>query len=207
MIISRTSFRLKFGQARPAVAIWKEIMDAAHGNQTARPMRLLTDLSGPNYTLVTEVHLRGFTDLGPTSHVWMTHPRIRELYPEFVKMCESSESQLYHVEHSVNGAPEPGHIVEQMGFRLKFGQAKAACAVWKRVLDVSKSGHYPMRMYTDITGPSYSLYVEMSYRSMMEYGPHQHFWLTNDQLREAYQEFVPLSDSSERTLFTLVHQV
>ena len=207
MIISRTAFQLKFGQAKPAAALWKEIMDTAIGQPEARPMRMLTDLSGPNYVLVTEVNLRGFTDLGPSTHVWMTHPRIRTLYPEFVKLCESSVSQLYHVEHWVGEPPAVGHIVERMSFRLKFGQARPACAIWKRILDVNKGSHYPVRMLTDITGPSYSLVVEMSYSSMMEYGPHQHYWMTNEKLREAYHEFMPLCESSERTLFTLAHQV
>lgn len=207
MILSRTTFRLKFGQAKPAMAIWKEIMDTARDNPNARSMRLMCDLSGPNYTLVTDVHLRGFTDLGPNTHVWMTHERIRELYPKFVPMCDHSTSQLYHVEHQVGPAVEPDHIVEQMSFRLKFGQARPACAIWKRILDSGKASGFPMRMFTDITGPSYMLFMDMSYRNMMEYGPHKHYWLTNETMKEAYQEFIPLCEGSERTLYTVLHSV
>ncbi len=207
MIISRTTFRLKFGQATPAIALWKEIMDTARDNPNARPMRLMSDLSGTNYTLVGDVHLRGFTDLGQTTHVWMTHERIRELYPRFAALCESATSQLYHVEQQTGPAVEPGHIVEQMSFHLRFGQARPACAIWKRILESNKSGHYPMRLFTDITGPSYMLFIDMSYRSMLEYGPHQHYWLTNETMKEAYQEFIPLCDHSERTLYTMLHMV
>lgn len=48
MILSRTLFKLKFGQAKPAIALWKEIMEVARDNPNARPMRLMSDLSGPN---------------------------------------------------------------------------------------------------------------------------------------------------------------
>ena len=64
-----------------------------------------------------------------------------------------------------------------------------------------------MRLFTDITGPSYMLFIDMSYRSMLEYGPHQHYWLTNETMKEAYQEFIPLCDHSERTLYTMLHMV
>lgn len=59
--------------------------------------------------------------------------RIRA-YLKFVPLCDHSSSQLYHVKHQVV-AVEPEHIVEQMCFRLKFGQARPACAIWKRILD------------------------------------------------------------------------
>ncbi|MEO8589792.1 MAG: hypothetical protein ABI432_10515 [Flavobacteriales bacterium] len=207
MIISRIMFRLKFGQAKPAIALWKEIMDHSKESKDARPMWLMTDMSGPNYTLVCDVHMRGFTDLGPVNHVWMTDPRIRELYPKFTQLCDSSVSQLYHVEHQVGGAIVPGNIMEQMTFRLKFGQARPACAIWRRVLDAGKESGYPMRLITDITGPSYTMIMDMSYKSMLEYGPHQHYWMTNEKMQEAFHEFLPLCDSSERTLYSVVHMV
>lgn len=207
MILARTTFTLKFGQAKPAIALWKQIMDAGRDNPDARPMRLMSDLSGPNYNLVADIHLRGFTDLGPSTHVWMTHERIRELYPRFAALCESSTSELYHVEHQIGPAVEPEHIVEQMAFRLKFGQARPACVIWKRILDSGKTAGFPMRMFTDITGPSYMLFMDMSYRNMLEYGPHKHYWLTNETMKEAYQEFIPLCDSAERRLYTVLHIV
>jgi hypothetical protein len=101
MIISRTAFTLKFGQAKPAIAIWKEIMDGSVGKINAPRMRLTTDVSGPNYYLAIELQLRSFTDFGPSSHVWSTNELIRELYPKFVPLCESAVNELYHLEHQV----------------------------------------------------------------------------------------------------------
>jgi hypothetical protein len=50
MIVSRAAFKLKFGQAKPAIALWKEIMSAEMGSALVPkpPMRLLSDMSGPN---------------------------------------------------------------------------------------------------------------------------------------------------------------
>ncbi|HEX2618357.1 MAG TPA: hypothetical protein VHL57_12490, partial [Flavobacteriales bacterium] len=169
MIISRTAFKLHYGQARPALAIWKEIMGIDVGGEK-RPMRLLTDLSGANYTLVTELHLRSFMDIGPGTHVWMTNDRIRELYPKFTPLCLDSVSDLFHVEQQIGDPCPVGHIVERMEFHLKYGQAREALAVWKEILGIAKESKEapPMRLMTDITGPSYTLVMEMHYGSMMD---------------------------------------
>ena len=207
MIIARTTFNLHFGQAKPSIALWKEIMDAGKGKIDAPGMRLASDVSGPNYTLVLDLNLRSFMDFGPTSHVWGTNEKIRELYPKFLPLCSSSTSELYHVEHQVGELPPVGHINESMTFHLKFGQARAACAIWKRIMDAVKGEGGHMRLLTDVTGDSYTLILEMSYRSMMEYGPHMHAWMTNEAHKEHYAQFVPLCDRSRRTLYKVEHVV
>lgn len=207
MILARTSFRLKFGKAKPSLALWKEIMEKTKGHEHSRPIRLLSDLSGPSYTIVLDMQLRGFTDLGVTTHMWHTEPSIRELYPQFVELCDTADSDLFHLEHEVGDTELPvGSIVEQMTFRLKYGTAKEACSIWRKILDDAKGKGLRLRFFTDITGPSYTLMMEQHHRNMLEYGPHQHAWLTNESLREHYTRFVPLCESSVRTLYQLQHR-
>lgn len=211
MIVNRTAFKLKFGQAKPAIAIWKEIMDAGTGDApiVKPPMRLLTDQSGPNYTLVVELNMRGFQEWEADSHFWSSNPRIRELYPQFIPLCESSTTDLFHLEQQV-GEPCPvGSLVERMTFHLKYGKARDAIAIWKEVLAIAKTKPeaHDMRLLTDITGPSYTLVMEMHYRNMMEFGPKMAMWMSDEKLREAYARFVPLCERSERTLFKMEHCV
>ena len=57
MIVIRNVFRLKFGKAREAVALFKEgnaIQKRIGAGQDFQP-RLLTDVTGPFYTVVLEV--------------------------------------------------------------------------------------------------------------------------------------------------------
>jgi hypothetical protein len=54
MILVRNVFRLKYGQARPAVALFKEARDLMTRLGHSTPTRVLTDLTGPAYTLVLE---------------------------------------------------------------------------------------------------------------------------------------------------------
>ena len=207
MIISRNAFTLQFGQAKPAIAIWKEIMDHSKGKPESPHMRLLTDVSGPNYTLVIEVNLRSFTDFGPSSHVWSTNEKIRELYPKFTPLCLAGTHDLYYLQHQVGEAPPAGSIIEQMTFHMKFGQVKEGSAIWKQILDIGKENNLRSRMLTDVTGESYTLIMEQAHRNMMEYGPHMHAWLANEKLNELYAKFIPLCDRSRRTLFKIEHAV
>ena len=58
MIVIRNVFRLKFGKAKEAVALFKEgiaIQKRAAGPAMDFQTRLLTDVTGPFYTVVMEV--------------------------------------------------------------------------------------------------------------------------------------------------------
>ncbi|MCC7233050.1 MAG: hypothetical protein IT242_08915 [Bacteroidia bacterium] len=100
MVIERNVFHLKFGMAKEAITLWKEILQEAKKSNLASPeMRLLSDLSGPAYTLVVELHLKSWTDMNPKQAVWATTARFQELYKQFIPLCESAERTYYKIEH------------------------------------------------------------------------------------------------------------
>ena len=80
MILVRNVFQLKFGMARQAVALWKEGMALMTEAGFARDLRVLTDLTGPSYTLVMEGTFESLadfekgTELGHTRHRWPVQP-------------------------------------------------------------------------------------------------------------------------------------
>jgi len=103
MIIERNEFKLKFGKAREALAIWKDLFDATKEiGDKAPPMRMMTDISGPSYTLVVEMFLKSINEVGPKNYVWMTTPRYQELYQKFIPLCDSSERTYFRIEAEYN---------------------------------------------------------------------------------------------------------
>lgn len=103
MILERNEFKLKYGKAREAIAIWKEILDASREmGKSAPPMRMLTDLSGPSYTLILDMFLKDILDISPKNYVWITNEKYQELYQRFVPLCESSERTYFKVEAEIN---------------------------------------------------------------------------------------------------------
>ena len=99
MMIERNEFRIKFGKMKDALALWEEIIAEFKSSKDSVHARILTDLTGPAYTLVVELELRDFIHLGLKNYQWMTKTRAAELYQKFVPLCESSLRTLYKVEY------------------------------------------------------------------------------------------------------------
>lgn len=98
MMIERNEFRIKFGKMKEAKIIWLEIIEILTTEKDSK-LRMMTDLTGPAYTLVLESELKDFLHLGLQQEKWKASNRIAELYRKFTEICESSERILYHLEY------------------------------------------------------------------------------------------------------------
>ncbi len=98
MILVRDVFRLKFGTAREALAVWKEIGDhfSKSGNP-AMPMRVLTDLVGPYYTLVLETTAASLAAYEEDSRKAMADTKWRTMYQKFTPFAESGYREIFNV--------------------------------------------------------------------------------------------------------------
>ena len=95
MIVVRNVFRVKYGQAKPA-------LEALKGMDTLRTKlgltggaRVLTDLTGPAYTIVLEIqfaNLAGFEEEGKTL---FTKPEWRTMFEKFLPYVESGSREIY----------------------------------------------------------------------------------------------------------------
>ena len=99
MILVRNVFRLKFGKAREATAIMQEGLGILRnaGAQTVRDARLLTDLTGPFYTLVLEETFESLTVMEQTLERDMRLPEWQAFYPRFTPLVESGYRELFTV--------------------------------------------------------------------------------------------------------------
>ena len=98
-MVERNEFHLKFGKAREALAIWKEIFEASKtAGPKPPPMRMMTDISGSAYTLILEMQLKDFNDINPKNYVWVTNPKFQELYQKFIPLCDSAKRTYYKIE-------------------------------------------------------------------------------------------------------------
>jgi hypothetical protein len=97
MILVRDVFRLKFGSAREAVTMWKEGIEIGRRAGMGGPVRLLTDITGPYYTLVFE---SSYENLGAFEHAartTMSASEWRKWYQRFVPLAESGYRELFTI--------------------------------------------------------------------------------------------------------------
>jgi hypothetical protein len=97
MIVVRNVFRLKFGQAKPALEAWKEGAAVMKKLGFSSQNRMLTDLVGPSYTLVFENTFQSLTDFEAESKKIMGKPEWRAWYDKFIPHCEQGYREIFNV--------------------------------------------------------------------------------------------------------------
>lgn len=96
MIVVRDVFQLRFGTAREAAALWNEGLEFLRRSPQVREPRLLTDLTGPYYTLVLE---SSFDSLGAyeTTMRESLDDKWRAWYSKFTPLVVSGHREIFNV--------------------------------------------------------------------------------------------------------------
>ncbi len=90
-------------------------------------------------------------------------------------------------------------------FQLKFGKAREATALMKEnEALVKRHGNPPTRYLTDLSGPFYTLVMEMTFDSLAALEQSQRDMMSSKEFSDWYQKFIPLVESGHRELFTVV---
>jgi len=95
MILVRNVFKLKFGMARESVALWQEGLEVLQKAGVVHDTRLMTDLTGPFYTLVAE---STYDDLGAMERQLREEsqlPEWRAVYQRFVPLVDSGYREVF----------------------------------------------------------------------------------------------------------------
>jgi hypothetical protein len=96
MILVRDIFQLKFGKAKDAKVLIKEMseLDKKFGNQASR---ILTDLTGPYYTLVMESVHESLTAYEQSMKNSMGAEEFGRWYQKFVLLVESGKREIFTI--------------------------------------------------------------------------------------------------------------
>jgi hypothetical protein len=97
MIVIRNVFRLKFGKAREAVALFKEGMAIQKriGSKQEFSTRLLTDVTGPFYTVVLEITVPSLTAFEAEAPRLMGDKDWQANYQKTVALVESGYREIF----------------------------------------------------------------------------------------------------------------
>ena len=96
MIVVRNVFKVKFGKARDAMAAYKEVAAIAReSSKGAVPLRLLTDVTGSHYTIVSELTFESLAAIDPMMAAITGEPRWQEAYQRFVPCVDSGHREIF----------------------------------------------------------------------------------------------------------------
>ena len=99
MYLERNVFHLKFGASKDAVPMWKEYLKQVRQRDDNVQARLLTDVSGPAYTLVLELTYQSFAEAEPAVCRLTNQPDWKEFYQKFIPLCEKAERTYYRIQN------------------------------------------------------------------------------------------------------------
>jgi len=97
MIVVRNVFRLKYGQARPALALLSEGRSLMKRIDPKASSRLLTDVVGPSYTFVLENTYETLGAFELSAPGVMGSSEWRAWYQKFVPLVESGYREIFTI--------------------------------------------------------------------------------------------------------------
>ncbi|MGE5679563.1 MAG: hypothetical protein ACM34K_01665 [Bacillota bacterium] len=90
-------------------------------------------------------------------------------------------------------------------FKLKFGKAKDAIALWREGKELmSAVDHKPDRVMTDLVSTYYTFVMETSFRDLSEMESSLQKAFKDERWQKWYQKFVPLAESGYREIFNII---
>ena len=97
MLLVRDVFRLKYGQARPAMAAFKESKDLMRKLRVTMPLRELTDVVGHAYTMVLETTVPDMAAFEANGKKIMSSDEWRAWYQKFTPHVDSGYREIFTI--------------------------------------------------------------------------------------------------------------
>ena len=95
MILVRNIFQIKFGRMKEAKELWKEGLKFV--NPSSHP-RLLTDLTGPFYTLVLETTHKDLPAMAADMQGEIGQAAFGAWYQKFIPLVDSGSREMFTIE-------------------------------------------------------------------------------------------------------------
>jgi hypothetical protein len=97
MIVIRNVFRLKFGKAREAVAVMKEGVAIQKRAGVEFNARILTDVTGPFYTMVLELTVQNMAAFESAAPRFMADKDFQANYQKLTPLVESGYREIFSI--------------------------------------------------------------------------------------------------------------
>ncbi len=98
MLLVRQVFQAKYGRGDELVALLQELHTRRQTAGGAAPrMRILTDASGPFFTVVTEIEVESFAAWEGSFRESMERPWMGEWFGRMMPLVESGSREFYNI--------------------------------------------------------------------------------------------------------------
>lgn len=172
MIQVRDVFQVKFGSIDQAVALFAQLPKVSPGHASADVhYHVLTDISGPMYTLVAELMVDNLSAWEKIRDESFAAPNYAAWYKQFQLFVEDGRREYYTLEGKCNDWSKPGVIVVREVYKVYKWQIQPAVKLIQRygaLLADRGVGSNP-RILTDLGGEMFQIVIEIETESMAQW--------------------------------------
>ncbi len=169
MIQVRDILQVKFGSIDQAVELFtRPPTPAMLYKAPENHFCVLTDVTGPMYTLVNEFVVPSLGEYVAIRDQTYTQPGFDEWFRQFQLFVEGGRREYYNVEGSYSSWSRPGMIVVREVYRAYKWQIRTAVSLLQRygALLVDRGVGQRARILTDASGPMFQAIIELETDSM-----------------------------------------
>ena len=164
MIEVRDVFQVKFGKIDQAVDLFKRLhkISPPHAESSVH-YHVLTDVSGPMYTLVTEFVVQTLGEWETTSQKILNATGFTDWFKEFQLLIDGGRREFYTIEGPCEDWSHSGVVVVRQNYRALKWQIRPAVALLQRygaLLTAFGVGRNP-RILTDMSGQMFQAVIEI----------------------------------------------
>ncbi len=204
MIQARTVYQLKFGKIDQAVELFKRVpkfVSLPDGQKVHH--HLLTDISGPMYTLVEEIMLPDFDHWETGREAIFSHPDFTEWYKGFQQVVETGDHEFFTVEGECDEWSQPDVIVVRQVFRAHQWQVRQAVALVQRygALQVDAGVGRNPRILTDLSGPLFQVVIEIETDGLSEWEKQRREMFTKPEFQVWFLQLVNQVDQGRHEFY------
>jgi hypothetical protein len=170
MVEVRSVLQAKFGKIDQAIELFKRVPYVRDAPINVH-YHLLTDVSGPMYTIVGEIMLPSLADWEVGRALQFNHPDYAEWFKEFQLLIEGGRYEFYTVEGDCEDWSRPGVIVVRQVYHALKWQIRPAVTLLQRygaLLVDCGVGRNP-RILTDLSGQMFRAIIEIETDGLSEW--------------------------------------
>ncbi|HLF28894.1 MAG TPA: hypothetical protein VJG32_21420 [Anaerolineae bacterium] len=172
MIVVRSVNQVKFGKIDQAVELFASLPEIVGiGAGEVLHYHILTDISGPMYTLVEELVIPSLADWQPMRERLFNRSEFADWFKKFQQFIDSGTQQFYTIEGTCEEWSHPGVVVVREAYRALQWQIRPAVELLQRygaLMVDSGAGRNP-RILTDLSGPMFTAVIEVETDGLSEW--------------------------------------
>jgi hypothetical protein len=212
LMLIREVFHTRYGKVDELITLMKknevmarELMPEffSEGAQ----FRYLVDHSGEMFTVVTEMftHIKLFGQLMEALERIYQAVEFKVWFNQMITCTEAGSRELYntHVPPSFDNAP--GKVVVRSVFQARYGKADAVVEhLLKENKIEQRHGIPPIAVYTDLTGPMFTVVASRDVASLAEWEQIRHQIDTLPEYSEWRRQLLGMVESGQREFYRIV---